>query len=317
MVVMAQDGRYKMQILQINNVSKSIRGKIIYEHISMDIHEGECYGIIGPDYSGKTSIIHTILGLMCADEGEIVWLGDKKNKKIMSGKVGYVPDDLLCFENMTGAELLDMTIKLGGGSIDDAEMLIDYFDINPSLRLDEMEEDMNKCTYFVSAFLREPKVLILDEPFNFLGEKSSIRLKNIIKSYIAAGNTVILADEGCEKNIDICTSFSAIRAGKQVRRDDKLEWYSPAKIIAVYGLDVQSKAARIKNMRDLIAVKLDKSESIFLYMGIDDIDGLKKIIKDLSCSDFTVKNLTIKEQIFMEYEQIKGHAAEGSGLIEI
>lgn len=292
-----------MRLLHVNDISKSIKGKTIYRNISMDIFEGECYGIIGPDDSGKTSVVHTMVGLMRADRGMVRWFEERMPGRVLRKEIGYVPDDLLCFENMTGAELLDMSMKLGNRdiSIDDAEMLIDYFEINPGLRLDEMDEDMNKCTYIISAFLKEPKVLVLDEPFNFLGEKSSTKLKNIIKQYINAGNTVIVTAESCKDIMDMCKRFSAIKEGEQIRRDEELSWYVPAKLVAVYGIDITGKAMLTKNIRNLVLYKLDEKKSVFLYMGIEDIEKLKKLLLELKCRDFTVRDLTINNQIFKEY----------------
>lgn len=295
-----------MQILQVNDISKSIRENSIYEHISMKIYEGECYGLIGPDNAGKTSIIHTALGLMRADSGTVTWFGEKRPGTVLPAEVGYVPDDLLCFENMTGAELLDMAMKLekGSSSIDDAEMLIDYFKINPALRLDEMDEDMNKCTYIISAFLKEPKVLVLDEPFNFLGKVSSIRLKNIIKQYVAAGNTVIILSDDCEEIMDICTRFSAIKEGKQIRRDEEFSWYVPAKLIAVHGVEKKSRDM-LDNRNGIVIAKSDEDESIYLYIG--KTEKLKGILSDLKCRDFSVKDLTIENQIFREFEWVQSN----------
>lgn len=301
-----------MQILQVNDISKSIRGNSIYEHISMEIYEGECYGLIGIDDAGKTSIIHTVLGLLRADSGTVTWFGKKGSMTALPQNIGYVPDDLLCFENMTGAELLDMTMKLGkrNSSIDEAEMLIDYFKINPALQLNEMDEDMNKCTYIISAFLKEPKVLVLDEPFNFLGEKSRIRLKSIIKRYIAAGNTIILADDNCEKIIDICNRFSAIKEGKQIRRDEELSWYAPAKLITAYGIAADSRNM-LDNKKDIVTAKSEEAESIYLYMG--ETEKLKGLLYSLKCRDFNVKDLTIDNQIFREYEWVQTNDCGGEG----
>lgn len=288
-----------MQILRVDNICKKVNGKIIYKDINMEINKGECYAIVGPDDSGKTSLINTILGFEKRNKGDIYWFNNKKlNNKVLR-RVGYVPDDLLCFNRMSGAEFLDITLKFNKGrsNVEEAEELISFFEVNPSICLDEMEEDMNKCFYIISAIMKKPEVLILDEPFVFLKERSSGKLREFLKSYLKVGNTVIILNDNMQQIKDICTTFSAIKYGIQLIQDEKVDKYATGKIITVYGCN--NKEGELGKLEGINMVKEGKEESIYIYTG--DTEGIKLFLQKLKCANFNVNDMTIDNQIFKDF----------------
>lgn len=292
-----------MQVLILDDISKSVKQKIIYSNISMHINEGECYAIAGNDDAGKTSILDAMLGFQRYDSGNIMWFGEEMKKGKFPDDVSYLPDDLLCFSDMSGVDFLDMTMKIGKSTstVDEAKMLIDYFEVEPMLKLEEMDEEMNKCVYIISAFLSEAKVLVLDEPFNFLGSKNRKRLMKMIKKYVDVGNTVIITCSDVEEIREICTRFSVIERGKQIRCDEEMAWYSAVKLVTVYNMRMENMSG-FYNMKNVITVCCDREESKFIYTG--DTVGLKRFINHLNCDDFVVEDITVQQQMFKEFDGI-------------
>lgn len=210
-----------MNILEINNLTKKRIRKTIYRNINIIIQKGDCYAIIGADNEGKTTLLHSILGFNKPTNGTIRLFDAPKFTPNLLKRIGYVADDLLCFPKMTALKFLEMTIQLKGltDCLDYAEELIDYFNISPGLLLEEMDEDMNKCVYIISALLARPEFLILDEPFNFLNQTSSDRLKQLITDYRKQGNTILITNEDYDHVAEICTRFTILKNRSQIAGD--------------------------------------------------------------------------------------------------
>lgn len=296
-----------MSVLKAKEISKSIRRMQLYTDVCFNVEQGDCYAVLGGDNEGKTSIINALLGFDSPDKGDIFLFGEqrtRKNAKALMRRIGYVPDDLLCFDHMTGAGLLDMTIALRKleDPIEYAEALIAFFDINPGMLLEEMNEDMNKCTYLISAFLSKPELVILDEPFNFLGEESSFKLKKLIGMYQELGNTVVLTGTDYNEVADICSRFSVLQNGRQIRCDALPEQYEDMKLILARNAEEIPRLLEYAEHLDgaLKQVKESKDKTVLLFKG--EMEDLKSILAHLNCSDFEIQNITVRDQIMQEYD---------------
>ena len=301
----------KVNVLDVKNISKKRNHTDIYTDISLKVQKGDCYAILGADDEGKTSVLNAIMGLDRPDNGEIFLFGENikntKSIKSIKNRVGFVPDDLLCFENMTGAELLDMTIQFRGA--DDcfkfAETLIDYFQINPALQLQDMDDDMNKCTYIINAFLTRPELIILDEPFNFLNPKSIKRLKKLIGAYMQMGKTIIIVHDNYDGVSDICTKFSVIKEHKQLRCDESPSMYEDMKIIVAEGIkndniikDMLKYASEKKCILKII--KRDSEQTAMIFKG--KITMLNGLLSNMECENYEIRNVPVQAQIMELYD---------------
>lgn len=185
-----------MNILTVEGLSYYKRKHIIYQNISINLSKGDCYVIMGRDNEGKTSLLRGILGLEKAAEGSVIWGEGIEKKTLFRNQIGFVPDELLGFEKMTGVQLLDMIISLKKGDyLEKADELLQYFGINPAVPVEYMDENTNKCIYLISVLMQSPPVLILDEPFNFLNEETADRLRSWLKRYCKEGNTVLITSD--------------------------------------------------------------------------------------------------------------------------
>lgn len=297
-----------MNILEVKNISKKRNHTDIYTDISLKVEKGDCYAILGVDDEGKTSVLNAIMGFDVPDEGEITVLGEKGRsiKKIRS-RLGFVPDDLLCFENMTGAELLDMTIHFRGAdnSLRFAETLIDYFQINPALQLQDMDDDMNKCTYIINAFLTRPELIILDEPFNFLSRKSVKRLKKLMGAYTKMGNTIITVHDNYNEISDICTKFSVIKDHRQLRCDESPSMYEDMKIIVADKMENEKSVSDMikyaaENSCMLKIIKSDYRQTAMIFKG--EIGVLNSLLLLMICENYEIRNVSAQSQVMEWYD---------------
>ncbi len=204
-------------IAEIKNISKQYRNSVVLSNISLTLESGRCYGLVGKNGTGKSSLISIIAGVLKPDEGEIFIDGENvlKNTKLISAHVGYVPQQNPLIEELSGLdnlrlyysendlkkELKDGVLKLLG---------IDEFVKN---RVSKMSGGMKKRLSIGCAMEGHPSILLLDEP----GAGLDLICKKIIRDYIsdftAHGGIVLIATHEKDE-IDICDKLYVLKDGK-------------------------------------------------------------------------------------------------------
>ncbi len=182
-------------MIKINELQKSFGKLNVLRAIDLTIDDGQVYAIVGPNASGKTTLIKSILGLVKPDSGSIEVNGDHVNGDCAyRHNLGYMPQIARFPENLTVKEVLDLVRDLRGNPEQTDDELISGF---------KLEKEMNKALKNLSggtrqkvsaviAFLFKPQTLILDEPTAGLDPVSSSLLKDKIMKERAAGKTFIL-----------------------------------------------------------------------------------------------------------------------------
>lgn len=290
-----------MAVIDIHKASLVLKNNIIFTDMDMQVEQGQCHALIGGDNEGKSSLLYAIVGQNALTSGEILLFDEyePKQRAQFMKRVGYVPDELLCFENMTGAQLLDKTLQLRQAQewINYVEGLIEYFGVDPSLQLTEMSDDMNKCIYIINAILDEPDLLILDEPFNFLENKSIVRFKAWLQAYVADGKTVLITSDSYEAVSDICDVISVVKDRTIVTKNMPVPQIQTYKLITVRGINIYSIPPEVKvveqNMR---CCKL-------CFKG--GIERLKEVLQALECDDFNVSDVTVDDVLFHTYDWLE------------
>ena len=290
-----------MNILTVEGLSYYKRKHIIYQNISINLSKGDCYVIMGRDNEGKTSLLRGILGLEKAAEGSAIWGEGIETKTLFRNQIGFVPDELLGFEKMTGVQLLDMIISLKKGDyLEKADELLQYFGINPAVPVEYMDENTNKCIYLISVLMQSPPVLILDEPFNFLNEETADRLRSWLKRYCKEGNTVLITSDNYSDVADICTKLSVLKNRKLLRTDINPAVFHQQKFLTVKG---GNKIEASQNQWKDCLLRLiyeEDGETGYLFEGT--ADKLVLLLKTLKSEDFIIEDISIEEQLYSDYE---------------
>lgn len=295
-----------MNIIEINNLSKRKHKKDIYKNISLTVQNGDFYAIIGAKGEGKTSLLHSILGFCRFTSGQMLLFDRKHLSRSTRKEIGYVPDELLCFPRLTGAGLLDMTISLQKlpDAYDRAGELIDYFHISPGIPLCEMDENTNKCIYLISAFLSEPELLILDEPFRFLSDGSASRLRELLGKYCKKGHTVLIADDNYENIDPFCSHVSVLKNKIQIHKDLSPRHYSSQKLITIKNPsdDIQKRLKMLPERfpSQIRILQTVPTESQCLFTGRP--EKLNDLLITLKCPDYSVQDVTIHDQLLKTYD---------------
>ncbi len=182
-------------MIKVENLKKRFGKLQVLHGVSFDTEDGKCTAIMGPNASGKTTTIKSILGLVVPDEGTITVNGMDIRKGFQyRNLIGYMPQIPTFPENITPRELINLTSKLRTYEKNHAEELIELFEIEEHLDkpFSALSGGTRQKVNAVLAFMFDVPILILDEPTVGLDPVSSRKLKNLIRERKEQGVDVII-----------------------------------------------------------------------------------------------------------------------------
>jgi ABC-2 type transport system ATP-binding protein len=208
--------------VELVRVAKQYADVIAVDYIDLDVKRGEIFGLLGPNGSGKTTVLKTILGLVKPDSGSVKVLGINVEDDPVGVKrrVGYVPESPRIYEFLTGLEFLDLTGDIYGLSPSDKKRRIDeYLD---ALELEGREGDMissysqgmKQKVAVISALMHRPELLLLDEPLNALDPRSARIVKDLLRELSSKGVTAIMSTHILEIAQAMCDRIGIMYEGR-------------------------------------------------------------------------------------------------------
>ncbi|HPS61722.1 MAG TPA: ATP-binding cassette domain-containing protein [Bacteroidales bacterium] len=204
-------------ILTIHGLSKRY-GKIrAVSGLSLEVGRGQVFGILGPNGSGKTTTLSTILELIRADSGTFEWFG-KPPSKTSRKRIGSVIESPNFFPYLTAANNLRIVCdikEIGYGDIDRVLTLTGLYERRNS-RFRTFSFGMKQRLAVASALLGNPEVMILDEPTNGLDPQGIAHIRALIQQVAAQGTTIIMASHLLDEVQKLCTHVAVLSKGKKL-----------------------------------------------------------------------------------------------------
>lgn len=227
-------------LLEIRNLTKQYsNGKVAARDIYLEIGEGEIFGFIGHNGAGKTTTIKCTVGLLNYNKGEILFNGKNIQDDIVEykNKIAYIPDNPDLYEMLTGIQYLNFISDIYKIDKNKRTELItkyaDMFEITKNLGdvISTYSHGMKQKLALISALIRNPKLLILDEPFVGLDPKAAFLVKETMKDLCKNGTSIFFSTHVLEVAEKICDKIAIIKNGKiiatgtveEVKGDKSLE----------------------------------------------------------------------------------------------
>lgn len=211
-------------MIEINHLTKTYKntGNKAVDDISFTVMPGEIFGFLGPNGAGKSTTIKCLTGILPYEQG-VIRIGGvdlAENPISAKKKIGFVPDEHIVYEGLTGAKYL--------------EFIANVFDVPAAVRKERIERfaerfglkdkltqsvgsyshGMKQKLNLIAALIHEPEVFVLDEPMTGLDPQSSYELKTIMAEYAAAGKTVFFSSHVLEVVEKVCSRVAIIDKGE-------------------------------------------------------------------------------------------------------
>ena len=236
---MGNDRKTGRPILVVKDVTRVFGEKRALDSVSLEVSAGCIFGFVGPNGAGKTTLIRSIVGVAKPDSGDIRIAGQSVIPDALACKrlTAYVPDNPDIYEFLTGMQYLDYMAdifevpadlraqRIGAyaerlGIADDLGSLISAY-----------SHGMRQKLVLIGAFLHEPLLLVLDEPFVGLDPEASFHMKEMLCELAARGSAIFFSSHVLEVVEKLCDEIAIIKNGRiqavgptaSVVGDDSLE----------------------------------------------------------------------------------------------
>lgn len=212
-------------MLKVENLIKVYENnKKAVDNISFTINDGEIFGFIGPNGAGKTTTIKAIMGLITFDKGSIDFDGINIEDKPIDFKkrVIYIPDNPDLYESLTGIQFLNFIADIYDITKEqrtiDINKYSDMFKLTNNLGdlISSYSHGMKQKLALISAFIRHPRLLILDEPFVGLDPEAAKIVKDLMRELCDNGGSVFFSTHVLEVAEKLCDNIAIISNGKLV-----------------------------------------------------------------------------------------------------
>jgi ABC-type multidrug transport system, ATPase component len=212
-------------MLQIQHLTKRFGDKVAVDDLSLHIAPGEIYGFIGHNGAGKTTTLRSVAGIQQFDEGEILIGGVSIKTDPLACKrtMAYIPDNPDLYDYMTGIQFLNFIGDVFAVPADVRQSRIrDYagrFELTDDLAqpISAYSHGMKQKLAIISAWLHQPRLILMDEPFVGLDPKASHLLKEMMHEVCAEGGAIFFSTHVLEVAEKLCDKVAIIRRGALVR----------------------------------------------------------------------------------------------------
>ena len=288
----------KEKILDVKNLTKSFDAKIVLNDLSFDLEKGEIFGLLGPNGAGKTTMIRIILDIIRADHGEIKIFGEEFDESLKE-RIGYLPEERGLYQKITVLECLRYfaelkNVKKSGDKIDfwlDKVGLRDY----KKKKIEGLSKGMQQKIQLVAAFIHNPELLILDEPFSGLDPINTKLAKDILLDLKREGKTIILSTHQMDQVERTCDRILMINRGKRVLYGslDEIKSHYKESLVVEYEGDLR-RVEGVKKIDDY-----GKYAELSLEEDTNQQEVLKRLIEIVGVRRFEMKAPSLNE-IFIE-----------------
>ncbi|MDR0879326.1 MAG: ABC transporter ATP-binding protein [Clostridioides sp.] len=217
-------------MLDIKNFSKSYKkGQKVVDGLNLRIEAGDICAFVGHNGAGKSTAIKAIVGILDFEEGEILIDGHSiKTEPIECKKIlSYTPDNPDIYEHMTGIQYLNFIadiFDMGDERNERIKKYADAFEITDKLGnlISSYSHGMKQKLTLISAFMHEPRLMILDEPFVGLDPRAILVLKETMHEFCDKGCAIFFSTHVLEVAEKLCNKVAMIHKGK-LALDDTME----------------------------------------------------------------------------------------------
>ena len=226
-------------MLKIEHLTKAYGEKKAVDDLNLHIAPGEVYGFIGHNGAGKTTTLKSVVGILQFDAGEITidGISIKENPLECKRRFAYIPDNPDLYDYMTGIKYLNFIADIFGVGANERQARIrkyaDAFELTADLAqpIAAYSHGMKQKLAIIAAWLHDPRLIVMDEPFVGLDPKAAHTLKGMMRQVCDNGGAIFFSTHVLEVAEKLCDKVAIIKGGRlirsgtmeEVKGDDSLE----------------------------------------------------------------------------------------------
>ncbi|MGY2700558.1 MULTISPECIES: ABC transporter ATP-binding protein [unclassified Nocardioides] len=206
-------------VVSAQGLTKTYGALSAVDHVDLEVGAGDVYGLLGPNGAGKTTFMRMLFGLIRPDSGEISVSGvpvQPEPRRALAEVAGFVEAPRF-YPYLSGRKNLELLGRLDGGlrpqRINEVLEVVDLFDRRDS-RVREYSYGMVQRLGVAAALMRDPRLLVLDEPTNGLDPAGIRDMRNLIHRLVDTGLTILLSSHHMVEVDEICTRVAIMRRGR-------------------------------------------------------------------------------------------------------
>jgi ABC-2 type transport system ATP-binding protein len=294
-------------MIKFDNLTKYYGPILAVDNVSLDIEQGEIFGYLGPNGSGKTTTIRCMMDFIRPSSGVITVEGKNSvtESKFTRSQIGYVPSDPVFYDRSTGDQVLNFVDSIYNVDSSSFRMeLSERLDCDLSRKISTLSRGNRQKIALIRAFMFKPSVLVLDEPTTGLDPLIQREFNEIIKELRENGTTVFLSSHVLSEVEELCDRVGILNVGGLVA----LETMGDIKSRAVRQIEIEFESAPSqKEFNDITGLDNIVLKDRILTADIrGDFNGIIK-----AASKYSVLNIVTREpnldEIFLEYYQGSGN----------
>jgi ABC-2 type transport system ATP-binding protein len=208
-----------MPTVSVAHISKRFGDTEAVKGVSFDVNPGEIFGLLGPNGSGKTTIIRIILDIYRQDSGTVSILNGPMNEA-KKNHIGYLPEERGLYQDVQLERCLNYLATLKGMTQDQiAAKLPGYlekFDLTKQRKnkIKELSKGMQQKAQLIATLIHDPDVIIIDEPFSALDPVNTQLVKDILREQREVGKTIIMSTHQMNQVETLCDRIILINKGQ-------------------------------------------------------------------------------------------------------
>jgi len=246
-----------MNVVEIENVSKSFGKVKAVDDLSLNVPQGSIYGFIGPNGSGKTTTLRMIMNIFYPDSG-LIRIFNEKMRGSSTDRIGYLPEERGMYKKMKVRDLLLFygELKSGRKVNQEVDEWLERLDLSDwaDKKIETLSKGMGQKVQFISTVVAKPELIILDEPFTGLDPVNVEVIKNAILDLKTQGATVIFSTHDMNVAEKMCDFIFMIFEGRKV-------------------LDGTLVSIQDKYGNDTLRVRMENGQSL-----LQSLDGVEKVM---------------------------------------
>lgn len=274
-------------VIKVKNLIKKFEEKVVLDNFNLELKENDILGLIGPNGCGKTTLISCILELIHYDSGNILVFGENniKNKYDIKRKIGFVPQEVAVFDELTVRENIDFFCSLYVSNKNERKNLvnyaIDFVDLKKFEKFipKKLSGGLLRRLNIACGIVNKPKLLILDEPTVAIDTQSRNFILEKIKLLNEQGTSILYTTHYLEEAEYLCKNISIMDNGKNIvtgNMKELIENVSIKEKIFISGIFTQSFIDFLKEEENVIFVE-EKDGSLILNYNTN-VGNLKNLV---------------------------------------